>query len=84
MHKIREQLVEFSECLSHCATVSTWSTQADRRLFEAVVVLGTILAPAKDPRLRQYTAARLQLQTAEIFDELRVSLSAMIQTTTTR
>ncbi|GAA5964955.1 hypothetical protein JCM3765_004120 [Sporobolomyces pararoseus] len=69
--EFRDHLYEFCEEFSFYATINSLSSRPDRYLSEAEVLLGYLSTPAKNPRLRQDKAARLQKQTDELFEWLR-------------
>ncbi|GAA6030286.1 hypothetical protein JCM8097_009029 [Rhodosporidiobolus ruineniae] len=61
--------------LFHIAHVNTLSKRPDRHLSEVEVLLGTLCAPAKNPKQRQNLVARLQLQTRELFEYVEAVLT---------
>lgn len=69
--EFRDHLYEFCGEFSFYATINSLSSRPDRYLSEAEVLLGYLSTPAKNPRLRQDKAARLQKQTDELFEWLR-------------
>jgi hypothetical protein len=71
VQEMKDHLYDFCDNLLYFATINSLSTRQDRYLTEAEALLGYLSAPAKNPRLRQDKAAKLQRQTDELFEWVR-------------